>query len=118
MVIQYTSIFHCKSLQNFPKVGFLVWNCAIWQPWCAWKGSSSEYRVEQKATRRCKTRQGGSHFFARCQFSRKMDYVLTRLYLYSLKTKLLDIGAKRKRHFFHLLKTVQKILKCGLCKMS
>jgi hypothetical protein len=24
MVIQYTSIFHCKSLQNFPKVGFLV----------------------------------------------------------------------------------------------
>jgi hypothetical protein len=25
-------IFHCKTLQNFPKFGFLVWKQTIWQP--------------------------------------------------------------------------------------
>jgi hypothetical protein len=28
---KYTDIFHCKSLQNLPKLGFLVWKYAIWQ---------------------------------------------------------------------------------------
>jgi hypothetical protein len=33
-VIKYTSIFfHCKTLQNLPKSGFLVWKYTIWQPW-------------------------------------------------------------------------------------
>jgi hypothetical protein len=32
MDIKYTNIFHCKTLQNFPKLGFLVWKYAIWQP--------------------------------------------------------------------------------------
>jgi hypothetical protein len=32
-VIKYTSIFHCKFLQNLPKSWFLVWKYAIWQPW-------------------------------------------------------------------------------------
>jgi hypothetical protein len=31
--IQHTIIFHCKTLQNLPKLGFLVWNQTIWQPW-------------------------------------------------------------------------------------
>jgi hypothetical protein len=33
MAIKYTNIFHCKTLQNLPKLGlFLVWEYAIWQP--------------------------------------------------------------------------------------
>jgi hypothetical protein len=31
--IKYTNIFNCKTLKNFPKLGFLVWNQTIWQPW-------------------------------------------------------------------------------------
>jgi hypothetical protein len=31
--IKYTIIFHCKTLQNLPKFGFLVWKQTIWQPW-------------------------------------------------------------------------------------
>jgi hypothetical protein len=30
--IKYTNIFHSKTLQNFPKFGFLVWKQTIWQP--------------------------------------------------------------------------------------
>jgi hypothetical protein len=30
--IKYYSIFHCKTLQNVPKLGFLVRNCTIWHP--------------------------------------------------------------------------------------
>jgi hypothetical protein len=37
--IKYTNIFHCKTLQNLPKLGCLVWKRTIWQP-----------------CRRCKTR--------------------------------------------------------------
>jgi hypothetical protein len=33
--INYTNFFHCKTLQNLPKLGFLVWKYAIWQPWSA-----------------------------------------------------------------------------------
>jgi hypothetical protein len=33
MVIKYTNIFNCKTLQNLPKLGFLVWKQTIWQPW-------------------------------------------------------------------------------------
>jgi hypothetical protein len=29
--INYTNIFHCKTLQNLPKFGFLVWKQIIWQ---------------------------------------------------------------------------------------
>jgi hypothetical protein len=32
MVIKYTKIFHCKTLLNFPKLGFSVWKQIIWQP--------------------------------------------------------------------------------------
>jgi hypothetical protein len=35
MAIKYTNIFHCKTHPNFPKLGFLVWKYAIWQPWSA-----------------------------------------------------------------------------------
>jgi hypothetical protein len=31
--IKYTNIFYCKTLQNLPKFGFLVWKQTIWQPW-------------------------------------------------------------------------------------
>jgi hypothetical protein len=30
----YTNISHNKTLQNLPKIGFLVWKQTIWQPWC------------------------------------------------------------------------------------
>jgi hypothetical protein len=33
MVIKYTKIFHSKTVQNLPKLGFLVWKQTIWQPW-------------------------------------------------------------------------------------
>jgi hypothetical protein len=29
----YTKIFHCKTLQNLSKLGFLVWKQTIWKPW-------------------------------------------------------------------------------------
>jgi hypothetical protein len=32
MVIKDTNIFHCKTLQNLPIFGFLVWKQIIWQP--------------------------------------------------------------------------------------
>jgi hypothetical protein len=32
MVIKNTKIFHCQTLQNSPKLGFLVWKQTIWQP--------------------------------------------------------------------------------------
>jgi hypothetical protein len=31
--IKYTNIFNCKTLQNLPKLGFLVSKNTIWQPW-------------------------------------------------------------------------------------
>jgi hypothetical protein len=33
MAIKYINIFQSKTLQNFPKLGFLVWKQTIWQPW-------------------------------------------------------------------------------------
>jgi hypothetical protein len=33
MAIKYRNIFHCKTLQNSPKVGFLVRKETIWQLW-------------------------------------------------------------------------------------
>jgi hypothetical protein len=32
MAMKYTNIYHCKFLQNLPKLGFLVRKYAIWQP--------------------------------------------------------------------------------------
>jgi hypothetical protein len=33
MAIEYNKLFHSKALQNLPKLGFLVWQYTIWQPW-------------------------------------------------------------------------------------
>jgi hypothetical protein len=33
MGVKYTNIFHCNTLQNLPKLEFLVGKHAIWQPW-------------------------------------------------------------------------------------
>jgi hypothetical protein len=30
---KFTQIFHCKTFQNLPKLGFLVRKYTIWQPW-------------------------------------------------------------------------------------
>jgi hypothetical protein len=35
MVIKDTKSFYSKTLQNLPKLGFLVWKQTIWQPWRA-----------------------------------------------------------------------------------
>jgi hypothetical protein len=32
MSIKFTNIFYCKTLQNLPKLEFLVWKYTIWQP--------------------------------------------------------------------------------------
>jgi hypothetical protein len=34
IAIEYTNSFHCKTLQNLPNLGFLVWKYSIWQPCC------------------------------------------------------------------------------------
>jgi hypothetical protein len=39
--IKYTNIFHCKTLQNLPKFGFLVWRQTIWQPCFATEQNSA-----------------------------------------------------------------------------
>jgi hypothetical protein len=31
--VKYTNIFHCKTIQNLPTFGSLVWKQTIWQPW-------------------------------------------------------------------------------------
>jgi hypothetical protein len=31
-VIKFINICHCKTLQNLPKLGLLVWKYSIWQP--------------------------------------------------------------------------------------
>jgi hypothetical protein len=33
MVTKYTNIFRCKTLQNLPKLVFLVWKYSIWHSW-------------------------------------------------------------------------------------
>jgi hypothetical protein len=33
MAIKYINIFQSKVLQNFPKLGVLVWKQTIWPPW-------------------------------------------------------------------------------------
>jgi hypothetical protein len=33
MAIKYTNIFHSKTFQNLPKLGFMVWKYTIWQLW-------------------------------------------------------------------------------------
>jgi hypothetical protein len=33
IAIKYMNIFHCKTLQNLPKFGFLVWKYTFWQFW-------------------------------------------------------------------------------------
>jgi hypothetical protein len=35
--VKYTNIFHCKTPQNLPKLGFYVWKQTIWQPWCSFE---------------------------------------------------------------------------------
>jgi hypothetical protein len=32
MDIKYTNIVHYQTLENLPKMGFLVWKNTIWQP--------------------------------------------------------------------------------------
>jgi hypothetical protein len=32
MAIKCSNIVHCKTFQNLPKFGFLVWKYTIWQP--------------------------------------------------------------------------------------
>jgi hypothetical protein len=33
MAIKFANIFNCETLQNLPKMGFLVWKYTTWQPW-------------------------------------------------------------------------------------
>jgi hypothetical protein len=44
MATKYTNIFHCKTVRNLPKSGFL----AIWQPWLA--GWPCQGHMTQRAT--------------------------------------------------------------------
>jgi hypothetical protein len=34
----YTNIFRCQTLQNLPKLGFLVLNYTVWQFWSVHEG--------------------------------------------------------------------------------
>jgi hypothetical protein len=31
--VKHTNVFHCRTLQNVPNFGFLVWKQTLWQPW-------------------------------------------------------------------------------------
>jgi hypothetical protein len=33
VLIKYTKVFYCKTHQNLPALGVLVWKQTIWQPW-------------------------------------------------------------------------------------
>jgi hypothetical protein len=46
MAIKYTNIFHCKTLQNLPKSGFLVRKETIWQPWTEGAVKAKEQKTE------------------------------------------------------------------------
>jgi hypothetical protein len=54
MDIKYINIFHSKSLQNLPKLVFLVWKYTIWQPFLEtkksrnWNLSALKSKVLQK----------------------------------------------------------------------
>jgi hypothetical protein len=42
MVIKHAKIFHCKTLQNLPKLVFVVWKQTIWQPCSARKNDDKK----------------------------------------------------------------------------
>jgi hypothetical protein len=44
--IKYINMFQCKTLQNLPKFGFLVWKQTIWQPWCMYTNGQNHIRAE------------------------------------------------------------------------
>jgi hypothetical protein len=39
---KYANIFHCKTLKNLPKFGFLVGKHTIWQPCCQRKAKMAK----------------------------------------------------------------------------
>jgi hypothetical protein len=47
MAIKCVYIFQCKTHQNLPKLGFLVWKYTIWQPWIADKDRCDHSHVQQ-----------------------------------------------------------------------
>jgi hypothetical protein len=45
MVIKYTKIFHCKTLQNLPKLEFFVSKQTIWQSWKGLSAAKINFRI-------------------------------------------------------------------------
>jgi hypothetical protein len=45
MDIEYTNLFHSKTLQNLPKMGFWVWKYTIWQTWQIYVAINSKARA-------------------------------------------------------------------------
>jgi hypothetical protein len=45
--VEYTNIFHCKTLRNLPKLGFLDRKYTIWQPWTA--VNAADFLVNNRA---------------------------------------------------------------------
>jgi hypothetical protein len=74
MAIKYTNTFHCKSLQNLPKFGFLVWKYALWQPrfggsnliqqWCRGNTNTCELAPVKKMKTDKKFFQGSMLWFS------------------------------------------------------
>jgi hypothetical protein len=81
MAVKYTNIFHCKTLQNLPKFGFLVLKYTIWQPClCCLRG-----RRKRKMDTRNKSDRIGRIFTFRANFHFLGEFSLIGLHLSSGK---------------------------------
>jgi hypothetical protein len=50
IAVKYTNIFHYKSVQNLPKLAFLVWKYTIWQPWSTYISTVRQSECRHQAT--------------------------------------------------------------------
>jgi hypothetical protein len=103
VAIKYTNIFQCKTLQNLPKFGFLVWKQTIWQP-CLFlekqgcqiflgttsKNGENIYQMTIKYTRCPQKRPNG----------RKIDQIAIKCTnnIFHCKLKLLKLRRQRRLH--------------------
>jgi hypothetical protein len=74
--IKYTNIFHCKTLQNFPKFGFLVWKQTIWQPCSTWQMMRAPSKNWINWTQFSR-RESGSWTALKCKLARSLSFLFS-----------------------------------------
>jgi hypothetical protein len=97
--IKYTNSVHCQTLQNLPKLGFLVWKYTIWHPWR--EGVKRiEWDVCKATKKRLKTMRNHEqrmtkHFFITCKLLEHHLKVFSFPYEWEwLKSRFNSIPAK------------------------